>query len=90
MIGVLPWLVRRTRNLGMLRAGSPVSVSMGCMDASAREKIRRIEGNAKCRHLKKNTHVYLRPRTLYLLPLTHCVHVYSILIHTGKGEGGES
>jgi hypothetical protein len=23
-------------------------------------------------------------------PLTHCVRVYSVLILTGKGEGGES
>jgi hypothetical protein len=23
-------------------------------------------------------------------PLTHCIPVYSILIHTGKGVGGES
>ncbi len=31
---------------------------------------------------------YLRPRNPYP-PLPHYIHVYSILIHTGKGEGGE-
>ncbi len=66
---------------------------------SARGKIRRIEGNAKCRHLNKLTctgtlrHVF----TVYLyeaqknpIPLlTHCnISVNSILIHTGKGGGG--
>ncbi len=55
---------------------------------------RLIEGNAKCRHLKKLTcegilwqvFICLRPRTLYP-PLTHCVRVYSILTHRGKGRG---
>ncbi len=29
------------------------------------------------------------PMTLYPPPLTHCILVYCILIHTGKGGGGE-
>jgi hypothetical protein len=64
-----------------------------------RRKIRLIEGNVKCRHLKnlyKKGDLRLvlicpRPRNPYPL-LTHfmyciLVHVYSILIHTGKGGG---
>ncbi len=58
-------------------------------------KIRLIEGNAKCRHLKKLTckgtsrqvFICLRPRTPYF-PLTHCIRVYSIRIHTGKWGWG--
>jgi hypothetical protein len=60
-------------------------------------KIRLIEGNSKCRHLKKLTcegtlrqvFICLRPRNPSLNPLTHCIRVYSILIHTGKGGEGE-
>jgi hypothetical protein len=59
-----------------------------------RRKIRLIEGNAKCRHLKKFTckgtagGVYL-PRTPYPTPpLTHCINVYRILIDRERGEGG--
>jgi hypothetical protein len=64
-------------------------------DAIHRRKIRLIEGNAKCRHLKKLTckgtlrqvFICLRPRTPYPTPLhTVYVYMYSILIHTGKGE----
>ncbi len=69
-------------------------------DDVTRRKIRLIEGNAKCRHLKKWTckgtcgrccDFCLRPRTPYPpSPLTYCIRVYSILIHTEKGwEGGE-
>jgi hypothetical protein len=50
-----------------------------------------IEIKAKCTsHLKKLTckgtlrHVFICPRSL---PLTHCIHVYCILIHTGKEPG---
>jgi hypothetical protein len=58
-----------------------------------RSKIRLIEDNAKCRHLKKMTcketlrqvFICLRPKTTY--PPTHCILVYSIHIHTGKGKG---
>ncbi len=54
-----------------------------------RRKIRLIEDKAKCRHVKKLTwkgtlrqvFICLRPRT----PLIHCLRVYSLLIHTGKG-----
>jgi hypothetical protein len=61
-------------------------------------KIRLTEGNAKCRHLKKLTctetlqqvFIFLRPREPHTPPpLTHCMRVYSILIHTRKGGGGE-
>ncbi len=64
-------------------------------DSAPRRKIRLIEGNARCRHLKiltcKGTlrHVFicLRPRTQYHPPLhTVYVYTYSILIRTGKGE----
>jgi hypothetical protein len=63
----------------------------------SRGKIRLIEGNAKCRHLKKlafkgtlrQVFVCLRPRTQYPYPpLTHCIPVYIILIHTQRGGGG--
>ncbi len=62
-----------------------------------RRKIRLIEGNAKCRHLKKLTlkgalqqvFICLWPRKPYPPPpLTHCILVYSTLIHTAKGGGG--
>ncbi len=57
------------------------------------KKIRLIEGNAKCRHLAKFTskgtlrQVFIcrRTRILYPPPFTHCIRVYSILIHIGKG-----
>ncbi len=35
--------------------------------------------------------ICLRPKNLILPPLTHCIRVYSTLLHTGKGGGsGES
>jgi hypothetical protein len=58
-------------------------------------KIRLIEGNEKCRHLKKLTckgalrqvFICLRLRTPYPSPpTTHCICVYSILMHTRKGS----
>ncbi len=61
-----------------------------------RRKIKLIDGNAKC-HLKKFTwkgtlrrvFTCMRPRTLTPPPLTHCVRVNSVLIHTWKrGEAG--
>jgi hypothetical protein len=63
-----------------------------------RRKIRFIEGNAKCRHLKKLTckralrqvFICLKTRNPYPPPLTHCKRVYSILTHTGLGGGGGS
>jgi hypothetical protein len=54
---------------------------------------RLIEGNAKCRHLRRiylerdfAAGVYLSEAHNPIPPLTHCIRVYSILIHTGKGE----
>jgi hypothetical protein len=51
---------------------------------------------AKCRHLQKFTCRGLCGRCLSEAqnpkpppPLTHCIRVYCILIHTGKGGGGE-
>jgi hypothetical protein len=63
-------------------------------------KIRLIEGIAKCRHLKKFTgkgtllkvFICIRLRTPYHPPppsLPHCMRVYSILIHQGRGVGEE-
>ncbi len=43
-----------------------------------------IDTKAKCRHLKN-----LPVKEPYTPPsLTHCIRVYSILIHTGKGGRG--
>jgi hypothetical protein len=64
----------------------------------SRRRIRLIEGNTKCRHLKKITfkgtlkHVFicLRNRAPYSLPPLHTLNVYiHIFVHIGKGEGGE-
>ncbi len=63
-----------------------------------RRKIRLIEGNAKCRHLKQLTckgslrrlFICMRPRTPYSSSLTHCLHlctVYSTYINLHR-EGG--
>ncbi len=41
---------------------------------------------------KDTRHVFicLGPRTPYLPPVTHCIHVYRIFIHTGtRGRGGD-
>ncbi len=67
------------------------------IQGAIRRKIRLIESNAKCRHLKKLTNkgilrqmfICLRPRTPFPHPITHCIQAYSILIHTGKGGGEE-
>jgi hypothetical protein len=63
-------------------------------DHRRRRKMRLLKGNAKCRHLK-NWPVkglcgrYLSEAQKSLpLPLTHCIRVFGIFIHTGKGEGG--
>jgi hypothetical protein len=68
-----------------------------------RRKIRLIESNVKCRHLKKLAckgtlrHVFYLsaahspPMTPILSPFAHCrLVLYSILIHTGKGGGGRA
>jgi hypothetical protein len=58
-------------------------------------KKRLIEGNAKCRHPKNlpvKGGIYLSEaqNPIPPPPLTHCIRVYSILIHIGKGvSGGE-
>jgi hypothetical protein len=81
---------------------APPPPSQSCNQASCSSmrvscrKIRLIEGNAKCRHLKNLTVKVLCGRCLSIwgpgppnpLPLTNCIRVYSKLIHTGKG--GES
>ncbi len=62
-----------------------------------RRKIRFIEGNAKC-HLKDKPVKGLCGRCLSVWgpephnppPLTHCIRVYNILIHTEKGGMGQS
>ncbi len=59
-------------------------------------KIRLIECNAKCRYLKNFWPVkglcgiYLSAwgQEPHPSPLTHCILVYGILVHTGKGGGG--
>jgi len=61
-----------------------------------RGKIRLIDGNAKCSHIKKLTckgtlrqvFICLRPRSTYPPYNVKCT-VYSMLIHTGKGGGVE-
>ncbi len=67
-----------------------------------RRKIRLIESNAICRYLKNWPvkglcgRCFICPKPPPLLrphtppPLSHCILVYSILIHGGKGGGGES
>ncbi len=62
-----------------------------------RRNITLLEGNGKCRHLKKLTckrtlrqvFISLKPRPHIPHPLTHCIRVFSILIHTGNGGGRE-
>jgi hypothetical protein len=70
-----------------------VTFEMGC----PRRKIRLIEGNAKCCHLKKLTcngalrqvFICLSPGTPNPPPPpTHCIRVYRIIIHTRKGGRG--
>ncbi len=63
-------------------------------DSAPRRKIRLIEGNAICRHLKKLTckgalrqmFISLRPKTPY--PPLHTVYVYTVYFFTqGRGRG---
>jgi hypothetical protein len=73
-----------------------VSQALGHMLPVHRRKIKLIEGNAKCRRLKKLTclgtlwqvFICLWARTPYTSPLTHCIFVYSNLSTQG-GLGGE-
>ncbi len=60
--------------------------------------IKYINNKAKCRHLKKNWPAeglcgrclsIWDPEPHTLLTLTQCIRIYSTLIRTGKGEGGE-
>ncbi len=60
-----------------------------------RRKIRLTEGNAECRHLNNLPVKGLCGRCLsvwgpepHIPPLTQCIRVYSVLIHTGKRERG--
>jgi hypothetical protein len=70
---------------------------MGISDPLRRRKIRLKEGNAKCRSVKINLYrdyaagVYLSEdrNPIPPAPLSYCIRVYSILIHTQKGKGGE-
>ncbi len=75
-------------------------ILIGFKDTLPRRKIRLIEGNAKCRHLKKlsckgtlrQVFICRRPRTTYPPPAqcTHTVYVYKVDLFTqGRGEGGE-
>jgi hypothetical protein len=43
-----------------------------------------------CKGTLRHVFICLRPRISYPPPLVHCMRVYSILIHKGNGEGGES
>jgi hypothetical protein len=66
---------------------------LGVAVGKERRKIRLIEGNAKCRHLKIGTlrqmFICLRLMTAYPSPLhTVHIHVYSIPVLTGKWGGG--
>ncbi len=91
-----------------IRLHSPLYVRLGEKDkrrlwkriirvaeSLVRRKIILIEGNSKCRHLKKLTcketlrqvFICLRPRTPYTPPP---LHTASILIHTRKMGRGES
>jgi hypothetical protein len=60
--------------------------------AWSRSKIRLIEDNAKCRHLKNDLKrdfpagVYLSEAQKPYPPTLQTVYVYSIHIHTGKGR----
>jgi hypothetical protein len=63
-----------------------------------RRKIRLIEGNAECRHLKtltcrgtlRQVFICLRPRTLCPPPITHCIQYTYSHREGGMGGGGES
>ncbi len=62
-----------------------------------RSRIRRIEGNAKCRHLKKligtgtlrQIFIFLRTKP-HTPPLTLCTRVYVKYTYTGKEGGGRA
>jgi hypothetical protein len=41
-----------------------------------------------CKVTLRQVFICLRPRTPGHPPLTHCIRVHSIHIHTGRGEGG--
>jgi hypothetical protein len=79
-------------SLGYSRNQQGASANKISTEDLLRRKIRLTESNAKCRYLRPvkilcgRCFICLRPP--YSPPLTHCICVYSILIHTGKGEGG--
>jgi hypothetical protein len=64
-------------------------------EGSTRRKIRLLEVNANCRHLKNLSVKGLCGRCSSVCgaephspPLIHCLRLNSILIHTGKGGRG--
>jgi hypothetical protein len=74
------------------------AVNVPTAELGNRRKIRYIESNAKCHHQKNLPVKGLLRQVFYLSeapsppttpysspPLSHCIRVYSILIHTAKG-----
>ncbi len=84
----------RLRKLPKLRELSCEKSSDIHWKGVGRRKIRLIEGNAKCRHLKKFTCKGTLRQVFICLrsppPYTLYIRVCSILIHKGTGGGGES
>ncbi len=82
---------RNIRRLEDTRVGDEIALH--------HRKIRLTESNAKCRYLKKWPLTGTLRQVFYLSeapppmtpqsPRTHCIRVYRILIHTGKGGGVE-
>ncbi len=90
-----------TQTLCQFPIGGTDSVSgFGGILTKNRRNIRLIENKAKCRSKQKFTWKGTLRQVFYLSeassasmtpyspPLTHCIRVYSILIHTGTGKGG--
>ncbi len=85
----------------LIRKFNKVGQQQDMIYDAKRRKMRLLQSNVKCRYLKQLTckgtvrQVFylseappptVRPHTPH--PLTHCIRVYSILIHTGRGGGG--
>jgi hypothetical protein len=81
------------RNKGGLEDGCCWELIWDNDDRQGRRKIRHVDDNAKCRRLKIDLY---KPGFAAGVDLSeaqstiHCIRVYSILIHTGKGEEGKS
>ncbi len=79
-----------TKDLSFVFVSSPIKC-LEYAEGKRRRKIRLIESNAKCRHLKKlicKGTLRQRPEAHNIPPPLHTVYVYTvILIHTGKGGG---